>query len=36
MKETYITEITQFISNLDENQLLYTLTLLNKLFGGSR
>ena len=34
MKEKYIEEITQFISTLDENQLLYTLTFIKKLFGS--
>lgn len=34
MKEKYITEITQFITTLDENQLLYILTFIKKLFGS--
>lgn len=34
MKEKYIEEITQFIKKLDENQLLYILTFIKKLFGG--
>ena len=34
MKEKYITEITEFIKKLDENQLLYILTFIKKLFGG--
>ena len=34
MKEKYISEITEFIRKLDENQLLYILTFIKKLFGG--
>ena len=34
MKEKYISEITEFINTLDENQLLYILTFIKKLFGG--
>lgn len=34
MKEKYIKEIIQFISTLDENQLLYILTFIKKLFGS--
>jgi hypothetical protein len=34
MKEKYIKEIAQFISTLDENQLLYILTFIKKLFGS--
>lgn len=32
MKEKYITEITNFIKNLNENQLLYILTFIKKMF----
>ena len=34
MKEKYIEEITHFIKKLDENQLLYILTFIKKIFGG--
>lgn len=34
MKEKYIQEITKFVKTLDENQLLYILTFIKKLFGG--
>ena len=34
MKEKYIQEINEFISKLDENQLLYILAFIKKLFGG--
>lgn len=34
MKEKTIKEITQLINTLDENQLLYILTFIKKLFGG--
>jgi len=34
MKEKYITEITQFITTLEESQLLYILTFIKKLFGS--
>ena len=34
MKENRIEEITQFLHTLDENQLLYILTFIKKLFGG--
>ena len=34
MKKKYIQEITQFAKTLDENQLLYMLTFIKKLFGG--
>jgi len=34
MKEKYITEILDFIKELDENQLQYILTFIKKLFGG--
>lgn len=34
MREKYCSEITEFIYNLDESQLLYILTLIKKLFGG--
>jgi len=34
MKEKYIAEITEHINKLNENQLLYILTFVKKLFGG--
>ena len=34
MKEKYIAEITEHINKLNENQLLYILTFIKKLFGG--
>lgn len=34
MKEKYIEEIKEFISNLDENQLLYILTFIKRMFGS--
>lgn len=34
MKEKYIKEITEFINMLDENQLLYILTFIKKMFGS--
>lgn len=34
MKAKYISEIIDFIRNLDENQLLYILTFIKKMFGG--
>ena len=34
MKEKHIKEITAFIKTLDENQLLYILTFIKKLFGS--
>ena len=34
MKEKTVKEITQFINTLDENQLLYILTFIKKLFGS--
>ena len=33
MKEKYTTEINKIINTLDENQLLYILTFIKKLFG---
>lgn len=33
MREKYIEEINQIINQLDENQLLYILTFIKKLFG---
>lgn len=33
MKTKYINEITEFIKDLDENQLLYILTFIKKMFG---
>ena len=35
MKEKTITEIVQFLNTLDENQLLYVLTFIKKIFGKS-
>lgn len=35
MKEKYIAEITQFLENLSESQLLYILTFIKKLFGSN-
>lgn len=35
MKEKYIAEITRFISSLNENQLLYILTFIKKMFGSN-
>jgi hypothetical protein len=34
MKEKSINEITQILITLDENQLLYILTFIKKLFGS--
>ena len=34
MKEKYTTEITNFIKTLDENQLLYILAFIKRLFGS--
>ena len=34
MKKQYIAEITQILNSLDDNQLLYILTLIKKLFGS--
>lgn len=33
MKEKYTYEINKIINTLDENQLLYILTFIKKLFG---
>jgi hypothetical protein len=35
MKEKYIKEITGILKKLDENQLLYILTFIKKMFPGS-
>lgn len=32
MKEQYVVEIVEFIEELDENQLLYLLTFMKKMF----
>lgn len=34
MKEKYIAEINQFLNKLSENQLLYILTFIKKMFGS--
>lgn len=34
MKEKYLAEITEIIKKLNENQLLYILTFIKKMFGG--
>lgn len=34
MKAKYIEEITEFISSLDENELVYILTFITKMFGS--
>ena len=34
MVDKYIKEITEFIKKLDENELLYILTFLKKMFGS--
>lgn len=34
MKEKYIEEINEFAAELDENQLLYILTFITKMFGS--
>ena len=34
MKENYLKEITEYINKLNENQLLYILTLIKKMFGS--
>ena len=34
MEEKYISEITEIIDDLDENQLLYILTFIKKMFGS--
>lgn len=34
MKEKYIADITDFLTGLSENQLLYILTFIKKMFGG--
>ncbi len=32
--DKYVAEITEFIKTLDENELLYILTFIKKLFGS--
>lgn len=32
--DKYVAEITKFIKTLDENQLLYLLTFMKKMFGS--
>lgn len=34
MKYKYVAEITELLETLDENQLLYLLTFINKMFGS--
>lgn len=34
MKEKYIAEITNLIEKLNENQILYILTFIKKMFGS--
>lgn len=34
MKSEYITEITKFCNTLNNNQLLYILTFIKKMFGS--
>ena len=34
MKAKYIEEITEFISKLDENELIYILTFIKRMFGS--
>lgn len=34
MQKKYIAEITRILNNLDENQLLYILTFIRKIFGS--
>ena len=34
MADKYIKEITEFIKTLDENELLYILTFMTKMFGS--
>lgn len=35
MIDKYIAEITQYLRNLNENQLLYILTFIKKMFGSN-
>lgn len=34
MKEKYIAEITELLARLNDNQLLFILTFIKKMFGG--
>jgi hypothetical protein len=34
MQKKYIAEITRILNNLDENQLIYILTFIRKIFGS--
>lgn len=34
MVDKYVTEITEFIKKLNENELLYILTFITKMFGS--
>lgn len=34
MKKQYINDITQILNTLNENQLLYILTFIKKIFGS--
>lgn len=34
MKQQYLSEISEQLAKLNENQLLYILTFIRKMFGG--